>query len=109
MNESNNSYLIPANTKSGALFLNIFNAFDLILLGSGIGITVILLSVLSLETLPVTMVALGPALVCSFLVLPIPNYHNVLTVIQSAINFLTDRRIFIWKGWCLYEREKGKK
>jgi hypothetical protein len=106
----NNNYLIPANTKSGALFLNIFNTFDLILLGTGISITVVLLMILPLETLPVTLVALGPALVCSFLVLPIPNYHNVLTVIESAINFFTDRRVFIWKGWCIYnDREESKK
>lgn len=106
---NNNSYLIPANTKSGALILNIFNPFDVILLLSGVGVTLIMLFVLPLDTLTLTLVALAPALICSFLVLPIPNYHNVLTVIVSAINFLTDRRIFIWKGWCLYEKEEGKK
>jgi hypothetical protein len=106
---NNNNYLIPANTKSGALFLNIFNTFDLILFISGVIITVILLSVLPIETLPITLIALSPALVCSFLVLPIPNYHNVLTLINSALSFLTERRNFIWKGWCIYDGEASKK
>ncbi len=103
------SYLIPANTKSGKLILNIFTVFDLIVLLSGIGVTLILLFVMSLDTLLLTIIALAPALVCSFLVLPIPNYHNVLTVIKGAFYFFTERRIFIWKGWCVYEEEQGKK
>lgn len=106
---NNNSFLIPANTKSGALILNIFTMFDVILLLSGIGATLILLFIVPIDTLSLTLVALSPALVCSFLVLPIPNYHNVLTVIVSAVRFFTERRVFIWKGWCLYEREESKK
>ncbi|HHT38788.1 MAG TPA: hypothetical protein GXZ95_05230 [Mollicutes bacterium] len=103
------SYLIPANTKSGALFLNMFTKFDVILLLSGIFTTLILLVVLPIETLPMTLIALAPALICAFLVLPIPNYHNVLTVINSAIKFFTERRVFIWKGWCIYEKFQSKK
>lgn len=104
-----NSYLIPANTKSGALILNIFRPFDLILLSSGVGATLLMLFILPIETFLPTIIALSPALVCAFLVLPIPNYHNVLTVIIGAFNFFTDRRLFIWKGWCVYEGEQGKK
>ncbi|MFA5407892.1 MAG: hypothetical protein WC343_03875 [Bacilli bacterium] len=104
-----NNFLIPANTKSGALILNIFTVFDVILLLSGVAITLLLLFLLPLDSLTLTFIALSPALVCAFLVLPIPNYHNVLTVINSAINFFTERRIFVWKGWCLYEREETKK
>lgn len=105
----NNNFLIPANTKSGALLLNIFTVFDVVLLLSGITVTMILLFIVPTDTLPLTLVALAPALVCSFLVLPIPNYHNVLTVIQSALRFLSERRVFIWKGWCLYEGQENKK
>jgi hypothetical protein len=108
-NNSRSNFLIPANTKSGALILNIFRPFDVILLLSGVGVTLILLFILPIDTLPMTIIALAPALVCSFLVLPIPNYHNVLTVIISAIDFFTDRRVFIWKGWCVYERQENKK
>jgi hypothetical protein len=112
VNDNNNkskTYLIPANTKSGALIFNIFTPFDIILLLSGIGVTLIMLFILPIDTLPGTLIALTPAAICSFLVLPIPNYHNVLTVIRSAIDFITDRRVFIWKGWCIYEREENKK
>lgn len=104
-----NSYLIPANTKSGALILNMFKISDIILLLSGVGVTLVLLILLPLDTLTVTLIALAPALVCAFLVLPIPNYHNVLTVISGAINFFTERRVFVWKGWCVYEKEDSKK
>ena len=105
---NNSNFLIPANTKSGALMFNIFTPFDLILFLSGVSVTMILLFILPIETLPITLIALAPALTCAFLVLPIPNYHNVLTVLNSAIKFFTDRRVFIWKGWCAYEKQNGK-
>lgn len=107
MEQSN--FLIPANTKSGGLILNMFRLLDIILLLSGVGVTLILLMILPLDTLVVTIIALAPALICAFLVVPIPNYHNILSVINSLINFLTERRVFIWKGWCVYEEQKDKK
>ena len=97
------TYLIPANTKSGSLIFNIFTKMDLIIFGVGVGLSFILLLVLPGQTLAITLFALAPGLVSSFLVLPIPYYHNVLTVISSLIAFLTERRAFIWKGWCIYE------
>jgi hypothetical protein len=103
-----NSYLIPANTKSGSLFLSIFTWFDLILFGSGILVTLILLMALPVDELIMALIALSPAMICAFLVIPIPNYHNVLTVLTSAISFFTERRIFIWKGWCLSGKEEEK-
>lgn len=105
-----NSYLIPANTKRGELILNTFTIGDLILLGTGVGITLILLFSISPDNLLKTVIILGPALICGFLVLPIPNYHNVKTVITSGLEFLIGRRVFIWKGWCIYEyQEENKK
>ena len=105
----NNNYLIPANTKSGALILNVFTPFDLILFLSGVGFSVILLAVLNLDSFAMTVIALAPGLICSFLVLPIPNYHNVLNVIMGAIEFLTERRVYVWKGWCVNNGEESKK
>ena len=104
-------YLIPANTKRGSLIFNLFTKFDLIVLGSGLGITLLMIFVLSPNNLTMTFIILGPGLLSAFLVTPIPNYHNVMTVITSLIMFLTGRRNYIWKGWCLYEQEKedGKK
>ena len=39
----NDNYLIPANTKSGQLILGYFKPFDLILLGTGVLISLVLL------------------------------------------------------------------
>lgn len=100
-----NTYLIPANTKQGELIFNIFTWRDLILFGVGIAVTLILLILLPIDQLPFAILALSPALICGFLVIPIPNYHNILTVIRSALGFFTERRIFIWKGWCLNGKE----
>ena len=43
-----NNFLIPANTKQGQLILGLFRPFDLILLASGIGISLVLLLVVPL-------------------------------------------------------------
>lgn len=99
------TYLIPANTKSGALIFNVFTLFDILLFGTGVAISLILLFVLDIEKLSYALIALSPGLICGFLVIPIPNYHNILTVLTGAINFLFDRRVFIWKGWCVNGKE----
>lgn len=96
----NNNFLIPANSKKSMLIFGLFNKVDLIMFGSGLVLTIILLLVLPIEIFWVAIIAVAPGLITGFLVLPVPNYHNMLTVIISAINFLTGRREFIWKGWC---------
>lgn len=102
-----NNYLIPANTKKGQLILGIFKPFDLILFGSGILITLLFMVILPLESTVVTIIVLAPALITGFLVMPVPNYHNMLTVIADLIEFLTTQRSYLWKGWCVgYERNK---
>lgn len=95
-----NNFLIPANSKKSMLIFGLFNKVDLIMFGSGLALTIILLLVLPIEIFWVAIIAIVPGLITGFLVLPVPNYHNMLTVIISAINFLTGRREFIWKGWC---------
>ena len=105
----NNSYLIPANSKKSMMIFGMFYPFDLILFGSGIGITLILLMILPLDGLVISMVAIAPALVTGLLVFPIPNYHNTLTVLLNIWKFFTTRQRFIWKGWCVmdeYETDK---
>ena len=103
-----NNYLIPANTKSGTLILGIFKPFDLILLGTGVLISLALLMSLSMaSTLQVVFVLL-PGLTCAFLVIPVPNYHNILTIIIECYNFLIQRRRYVWKGWCVNNVESKK-
>lgn len=95
------NYLIPANTKKSQLFFGLFNTFDLILFGSGIGISLLMLVILPVEKLPIALIAVAPGLITGFLVFPIPYYHNVLTVLRNVITFYTTRQEFVWKGWCV--------
>ena len=95
-----NNYLIPANSKKSQLILGFFNAVDLILFGSGVGITLILLLTIQSTDVVVMMLILAPALITGFLVMPVPNYHNVLQFIVNVYTFFTERRRYYWKGWC---------
>lgn len=100
------NYLIPANTKKSQLILGLFNKFDATLFGSGIGVSLILLMALPVEDIKFAIIAVIPGLVTGFLVFPIPNYHNVLTVIKNIFVFYTTRREFVWKGWCVTSETK---
>jgi hypothetical protein len=103
------SYLIPANSKKSLLYFSIFNQFDLILFGIGVGVSLLLLMVLPVDQLLFAIIAIAPGLVAAFLVMPIPNYHNVLTFIRIAIQFYTTRQNFIWKGWCFGNGDESEK
>lgn len=107
----NRTYLIPANSKRSMLIFGIFKPLDLGIFGVGLSITFILLMTLPLTSAIVSIIAIAPALVAGFLVLPIPNYYNVRTFLMEAWRFYTIRQKFIWKGWCVisetkYEDEK---
>lgn len=103
-----NNYLIPANSKKSMLIFGLFNQLDLIIFCSGVGATLLLLLILPVEQLLTAIIAITPGLVCGFLVLPIPNYHNVRTVIKSAYTFFTSRQKFMWKGWCFLDGKDEK-
>ena len=103
------NYLIPANTKKSLLYFGLFNKFDLILFGSGIALSILLLLILPVEPLMFAIIAVIPGLVTGFLVFPIPHYHNVLTVIRNAFIFFTTRQQFVWKGWCVKDGEEDNK
>ncbi len=104
----NNQYLIPANTKNGELIFGIFTPFDLILLGTGVGISGLMLMLVELTSTLTVVLVLLPALICAFLVMPIPFYHNMLVVITETFDFLTKRQRYIWKGWCSYNGKEDK-
>ena len=101
-----NQFLIPANSKKSMLIFGLFNTFDLILFGVGVGLTLILLPILPISELVYAVIALLPALITGFLVFPVPNYHNVRTIIMSVWNFYTERRVYYWKGWCFSNGEE---
>lgn len=101
-----NDYLIPANTKRGQLILGWFRPFDLALVSSGILITLLMLAILPISSLVVTLIAIAPAFITLFLVMPIPYYHNMLNVIKELYEFLTNRQTYRWKGWCYRGKQK---
>ncbi len=103
------NYLIPANSKKSLKILGVFDLFDLILFISGIGISLLLLLLISPSSLWGALIDVAPALICGFLVFPIPNYHNIRTVIINVYEFYTRREKFIWKGWCVKDEYGEKK
>ncbi len=105
----NNSYLIPANSKKSLLKFGAFNTVDLIIFGCGVGLSFLLMMMLPVDNFTVAILAITPGLICAFLVIPVPNYHNVRTVIINAWNFYTTRQKYIWKGWCFKDGETDKK
>lgn len=94
-------FLIPANSKKSMLIFGVFDMFDLILFGSGLGISILLLLLISPNSLLGAIVDIAPALITGFLVMPIPNYHNTRVLLMEVYNFYTRREKFIWKGWCV--------
>jgi len=99
----NGGYLVPANAKKGTLIFNLFRPFDLILFGSGCFVTIVLLAFFQSVGFVGVLLFCLPAAICGLLVLPIPNYHNVLCAIQSILNFYNNKRRFVWRGWCFNE------
>lgn len=107
MNEYN-SYLVPANSKKSMLILGLFRPFDLALFIIGLVISFLLIAILGTSDIVVVILSLSPLLICTFLVLPVPYYHNVLVTIQSIYRFYNSRRNFIWRGWCANEQSDNK-
>lgn len=104
----NDMYLIPANSKKSMLIFGLFNKTDLIIFLSGVGTTLLLFLILPIEEIVFAVISILPAAVCAFLVMPVPNYHNILTFMMSLIEFFTTRQKFVWKGWCVTNGEHSK-
>jgi len=106
----NNQYLVPANSKRGQLIMGIFQPIDLIIFVSGIGITFILLLVFTGMDVAtwVSVIAILPAGIASALIFPIPNYHNVRVMIGEVINFYSNNRNYVWRGWCIKYESRDK-
>ena len=90
------------------LIFGLFTWFDLILFSVGVGVSLLLLVVISPSTFWGAIIDLAPGLICGFLVMPIPNYHNLRTVLIDVYWFYTNRQRFIWKGWCASGEEYSK-
>ncbi len=97
----NGNYLIPANTKQSKLILGFFTPVDLGIFGIGVTTTLIMLFIFQGLTFQMALIVLLPALISGFLVIPVPNYHNVLQLIINIVTFYLNRRKYYWKGWCI--------
>lgn len=106
----NNQFLIPANTKKGQLIMGVFYPIDLIIFGVGLAITFIALIVVSELGAGtwVSIIAVIPAGIASVLVFPFPNYHNVRVAIGEIINFYSNNRNYVWRGWCIKYESRDK-
>lgn len=102
----NGQYLIPANSKKSGMILGLFTPIDLIIFGSGVGLTLILLMAMQASTFKTIIIILLPALISGFLVFPVPNYHNVLQLIINIIVYFFKPNDYIWKGWDYKNGEK---
>ena len=104
-------YLIPANASRGKLIFSYFRVVDLIIFLVGLSITFILMMIFQgkMGNIWVSVSLLIPAGICTFLVMPIPNHHNVLVFLQEMYRFYTTNQRYLWKGWCFYNgKEKGQ-
>lgn len=96
-----NQFLIPANSKKSTLILSLFTPFDLGLFAGGICLSMLMLLIISPNSIWGAIIDLAPGVIGAFLVLPLPNYHNALTLIKEIYLFYTRRRCYVWKGWCV--------
>ncbi len=102
----NNNYLIPANSKKSQLILGFFTPLDLILFGSGCGLTLLLLMLIRNADVGIMILILMPAVITGFLVTPVLYYHNVLQFIVNVVNYVVSTKRYYWRGWCVrYESE----
>ena len=101
-----NLYIIPANSNQGKLIFSLFTKFDLILVSSGFAITLLSLMIFKISSFQMFVIIMLPLLITALLVVPIPNYHNVYTVIKELIQFFYKRRNYKWEGWCSLDEFK---
>ena len=95
-------YLIPANANRGRLIFGYFRPVDFWIFAIGVGFSLFLLLMFqnAVDNLWIALACATPGLICTFLVIPIPNYHNILIALQEAYRFLTTEQCYKWKGWC---------
>ena len=91
------------------MILGYFNGVDLTIFLTGIGISIFLLIAFKTDKLPVMIGYITPAIIAVFLTAPVPNYHNVMTLLGNMINFATGQKKYYWRGWCVSSGDNRKK
>lgn len=103
-----NNYLIPANSKKSQLILGFFTPADLVIFLTGVGISVMLLMFIKSNNITIMLGLASPAIIAAFMVAPVPNYHNVRTLIGNIYRFYSGRKKYYWRGWCARNGERSK-
>ncbi len=104
-----NSYLIPANSKKSMLIFGFFTKVDLIIAGTGILFTLLMMMLVTGPNFIQMILIVLPLLISSFLVMPVPHYHNVLQLILNIYNYVfVNQKSYRWKGWSTSEIEENK-
>lgn len=104
-----NQYLIPANSKKSQLILGIFTPVDLAVFGTGVAITVFLLIIIKSSSMGQLLLMISPALFSALMIMPVPPYHNVMTLLGNIIKFYTGIKKYYWRGWCASYDEQSKR
>ena len=101
-----NEFLIPANSKKSMLILGFFNTVDLIIFITGAVLTFLLLFIIDTNNLKQALFIIAPIALSAFLVIPIPNHHNIRTFIGNVYIYYSNRKTYYWIGWCLKRGEE---
>lgn len=105
---NNRMYIIPANAKSGKLIFNIFRPIDLAVFLVGVALTIIFFFAIPGSGIISTIIKVLPILTGAFLCIPMAQYHNVMCFIKDVFDFLQNRRVYYWKGWCVRSEYKDE-
>ncbi len=99
-----NGYLIPANSKKSQLIFGLFKLRDLIILLTGVLVTLVFLFLISADSLIFIVIKLLPLCLSLILVMPIAFYHNVLDFLKEFFLFysaeINGGNQYRWRGWC---------
>lgn len=104
-----NQYLIPANSKKSQLIFNLFRPVDLFVIGGGALLTLILMFALPGDEIHILVIKLLPLAISLLLVVPIPQYHNVLVFLREMLLYMYSEKEYVWKGWCASSDNYDKK
>lgn len=100
-----NTYLIPANSKRSMLILGLFSPIDLAIFCTGAGLTVILMLSMHAGTIQDIFMILTPLFISTAMVLPVPNHRNMWQLTANVYHYLSNRRTYFWRGWCMTNEE----
>lgn len=102
-------FLIPANSKRGTLIFNLYRPIDLLIVGTGLVLSLIFFFAFSGDSAIEVFIKLAPGGLGVLLTTPFGNYHNVGVLLREVYLFFTRRRIYIWKGWCVRDEFDERK